>query len=1071
MRKIGLFGTTALRSATVFGISLPLPRRHGSGGRAAEQVVPPQPEPDNAEDEDEPEARNADGSSSGGRPGDHRYRSRIRLPNLQSSEPTVTVDFRQVRERNFTNVADALNELPTFRGSVTPGGAQGSFGQGVNFVNTYGLGSNRTLSLVNGRRFVSSNPATNFGNAAAGTQTDLNVIPDILLDRIDVVSIGGAPVYGSDAIAGTVNTILRSKYEGIEARGLAGISEEGDNFRWNGSVLLGGNLFDDRLNLTFAYSHDEVDGLTFNDRAFLRRNIGGVTNGPTVNANGTPNTGFVNSRFPGVDSTNDGRLNTGIGFNNSPTDFNPGTVLARQVGIPFLTSGGIITQSNVACNAANRAINPASCFGIPSPAALQFDPSGNLVPFNQGILFGQTNSASGVGGGQETDFLFNNFSQITSDLKRDIFYGFATLELFEGVELFAEGTHFRSRADELVQQPTFNSSLFGASLSGALSFNVNTPFLTPQARATLQSRGVTNFQVSRASTDLADPTGFDQTRINRGVVGARGDFQMFGRDFNFEAYYNYGRFKSLTFGQDLNAQNFINAVNVTTNAAGQIVCNPTPATNAAPGGRAPTVDPNCVPFNPLGFGVASQASRDYIIEDTITRSRQRQKVYNINFGGSFFDLPGGPLGFNVGYEHRDESASFTPSDFQQQGLGRSVAIVPLQGRYNLDEVFGEVLVPLVSEEMGLSFIRDARVFARGRYVDNTVNGGFFSWAVGGSIAPIRDIEFRGNFTRSFRSPAITELFLPQVNAFATVPDLCSAGNRNSGPGAAQPIRVRNCDAFLARFPNATPDPAATATVPIRTGGNPTLENEQADSYTFGVIVQPTFIPRFSLTADYISITLDQPISSLTVAQVTAGCFDNNEFNLDDPANGNDFCRRIRRGADGRVISDPQNPAVTVGFVNGQQIKFRGIQGTANYTVPMSAVGLSGNFSVGGDMLYVRRRLNNITGVNPVRSDGVIGDPEFSAQLRLRYVEDTFGTNITINYTGEQLFSRQNRAVGVAGSGPDAREIDELKDFVLVNGSVFFDPVKDFRFTFSVNNVFNRRVSGTSTRSSRRASPT
>ncbi|NCA02599.1 MAG: TonB-dependent receptor, partial [Sphingomonadaceae bacterium] len=117
--------------------------------------------------------------------------SRIRLPNLINVEPTVSVSQQYLQDRGLTNVADALNEIPGYRGSVTPAGAQGSFGQGVNFINSYGLGSNRSLTLLNGRRVVSSNVTTIFGNASPGTQVDLNIIPVILVDRIDRVSIGG----------------------------------------------------------------------------------------------------------------------------------------------------------------------------------------------------------------------------------------------------------------------------------------------------------------------------------------------------------------------------------------------------------------------------------------------------------------------------------------------------------------------------------------------------------------------------------------------------------------------------------------------------------------------------------------------------------------------------------------------------------------------------------------------------------------------------------------------------------------------------------------------------------------
>lgn len=973
--------------------------------------------------------------------------TRIRLRNLESIEPTTTLDNRQLRERNFTNVADALNELPNFRGSVTPQGAQG-FGQGVNFVNSYGLGSNRTLTLFNGRRFVSSNVATIFANAGAGTQVDLNVLPSILTDRVETLSVGGAPTYGSDAISGVVNVILRTRMTGAEFAVKAGVTEEGDNGNYNFSGIVGKNFLDDRLNVTLAFSHDEVDGVVFNDREFLRRRIGGATNPSTVQ-NGS-------LRFPGINSTNDGRLNTGIGFNNSTTDGNPGVVLIREVNIPFLTPGGLITGTNLA-GAGTNPLNPAVPFGVRTSNGLQFDASGNLVPFNQGIVFPGTSGSGGDG------FTFADYTQITSDLNRTTGNAFLTFDLTPNVQFFFEGTYFRSRADELTQQPTFNSSLFGG-LSGAMTFSVNNPFLTTQARNALVSRGVDTFSVSRASDDYADLTGFNKTRLYNLVGGFKGDFSLFGRSLNFETYLGHGSTKSRDFGQDLNAQNFINATNVTRNAAGQIVCTTAPTRLvdtptgrqligfAAPGGT-PIADPNCVPLDVFGEGRSSQAARDYIIEDFVTVSEQRQTVFQANLGGSLFDLWAGPVGFNLGYEYRKEFASFTPSDFQQAGRGRSVPITALAGSYSLNEVFGELAIPLVSEENNIPVIHSASIVGRGRYSDNTVNGGFFSYTIGGNLAPIPDVEFRGNLTKSFRSPAITELFLPTVNTFAFVPDLCQPGAR--GLGLVPAIRTRNCEALIAAFPGTNfnnPDPASTASVPAQSGGNPNLDNEEADSYSFGVILRPRFIPRLSITADYVDITLNKPIANLTVPQIVGGCFDNENFDASDPVNGNSFCSLIRRGPDGRVQGDPQNPAVRSGFVNGNVIKFSGIQGTIDYNVPL----FSGTLAIGGDMLYVRRRLVDITGVAPSRSDGIIGDPEFSGQARLRYAQEDFGGTVTVTYTGQQLFSRLNRAPGTPSSGPDAREIDKLKDYVVVSAGIFFDPVDDFRLTLSVTNLFDRQ---------------
>lgn len=140
--------------------------------------------------------------------------TRIRRAGFDTLQATLTADSEQIERRGYTNVAQALNDLPGFgpSGADTVGSTQATHNVGQSFVNLFSLGSQRTLVLVNGRRYVTSNtPAL---GQPAGSQVDLNTIPVSLIDRVEVVSIGGAPVYGSDAIAGTVNIILKKDFEG-----------------------------------------------------------------------------------------------------------------------------------------------------------------------------------------------------------------------------------------------------------------------------------------------------------------------------------------------------------------------------------------------------------------------------------------------------------------------------------------------------------------------------------------------------------------------------------------------------------------------------------------------------------------------------------------------------------------------------------------------------------------------------------------------------------------------------------------------------------------------------------------
>src|SRR6185437_5700774 len=159
--------------------------------------------------------------------------SRIARPDLARLQPTTVVGAETFDQRGYTDVGQALSELPAFGiESNSAVNQQNNFGIAQSFVDLFSLGSQRTLTLVNGRRFVSSSTASNFNGASPpGQQVDLNLIPTKLIDRIETVSVGGAPIYGADAIAGTVNIITKKNYEGLDVDAQAGVSDDKD--AWN----------------------------------------------------------------------------------------------------------------------------------------------------------------------------------------------------------------------------------------------------------------------------------------------------------------------------------------------------------------------------------------------------------------------------------------------------------------------------------------------------------------------------------------------------------------------------------------------------------------------------------------------------------------------------------------------------------------------------------------------------------------------------------------------------------------------------------------------------------------------
>ena len=174
--------------------------------------------------------------------------SRIRRPNLESSVPITSVAVQDLANRGEVSLGDALNDLPSLRSTFSQANSVNSIGTaGLSILDLRGLGTNRTLVLVNGRRMVSAQPG-NFN-------VDVNTIPVDLLDRVDVVTGGNSAVYGSDAVAGVVNFILKRDYEGIKVRGQLGVSDYNDRDNKYISAVAGHNFFDGRVNVTGAFEY------------------------------------------------------------------------------------------------------------------------------------------------------------------------------------------------------------------------------------------------------------------------------------------------------------------------------------------------------------------------------------------------------------------------------------------------------------------------------------------------------------------------------------------------------------------------------------------------------------------------------------------------------------------------------------------------------------------------------------------------------------------------------------------------------------------------------------------------
>lgn len=585
--------------------------------------------------------------------------SRIPRAGYDTLEPATTIGSAQIDSRAQTNVVDTLISTPSFGLGQTPQGQQGSFNAGQSFADRFGLGSARTLTLINGRRVVSTNAPSVSGTrvgtpAPPGLQVDLNIIPTLLVERIENLSIGGAPAYGSDAIAGVVNVILKNKYEGISLAALSGITERGDNFRYNLSGLIGQNFADGRGNVTFAASYDSSDGVLGNRRKRVR---------DAYDFDDNPLAGSAIARTPtGRTPGTDGRVNGAIPFNTGGADGIPATVLVRDFRAQGLTVDGVVLPVGQYIGADGLVAG----FGAGGTTRLQFDRSGNLVPYTVGVPFSGFFTSGGDG------FNLSDTTQLVSDVNRLTLNLNASFEITPHVELFFESLYFRGKARELVDQPTYQTPLVGSRTNpqGPLLVSVTDPRLTPQASALLTSLGVTTFNLSRAYFGVIDGSSRSDNQVYRAVSGLRGDFDLAGRNFKYEVSANYGRTEGNYYRTQIIQQKFVNALNVKS-VGGTLVCDANPAFNVAPGTINPIADPSCVPFDPFGSGRASQASLDYISAPTRSRSVLEQTIFSANIStAELFSTWAGPVGFSVGAETRKEEGRFNPDPLELTGQTR-----------------------------------------------------------------------------------------------------------------------------------------------------------------------------------------------------------------------------------------------------------------------------------------------------------------------------------------------------------------------------------------------------------------
>ncbi|HET6564281.1 MAG TPA: TonB-dependent receptor [Xanthomonadales bacterium] len=873
--------------------------------------------------------------------------SRLTRIGAEAPIPITAVDAGEIDQSGVTLISDYLQELPQFGrndGRMTEVSGQATnaplASAGTERLNLRDLGSQRTLVLVDGIRHV--------GSVAGSTVVDVGSIPNALIERVEISTGGATVAYGSDAIAGVVNFIMKDDFDGIQFDARYGDSQEGGGENTYASITAGGNFADDRGNAVVSLSFNDLGGIEGVQRDYLLERWG---------------------------------------FIGNPEDTGPNDGIPRLILAPNVRLTNIIDERGI-------------LYGLVDGQALVFDQNTGLRPIVEGY---GTAASSLVSGGDGFDLIKNQM--VSTPLDRTTFVGRVNYDINDTTEFFLEGKYYAVDA-EVVSPPMLDAIVYTEN-SALFSIYPDNPFL-PQGNALLDGFMASNlgqFGLVTMSRVYYDDWGRREAHINRDlyrfVTGLNGQLDI--KDWDYQLYAQYGetteqyveynnrdprRFRLAT-----DAVTDVNGV--TGVAPGSPACRSTVQAALAGG----TSDPDilaCRPLNLFGLGVASQDSLDYFLVDLLTNRSMSQLVAGGSITGTLFEMPAGGLSFATGFEYRDEEAETIPDQQQQSGETFAGQFLPVKGSYDVWEAFVEARLPILSDAQ---FAETLAVEGGFRYSDYNVTGSAESWRFGAEWAPVEQLRFRTMYANAVRAPSIEELFAPQTPSFGGFFDPCLPANVDLGPDPAR--RLANCTEDLARFgldpltwePNQNVRPNSAGVV----GGNPDLQEETAKSLTLGFVWLPEFLDNnMTLTVDYYDIEIEDVIVAPLDAQVTANCYD--RFDTLD----NEFCELIAR-------SDGSNQPLLLGQLvkvvlipqNFNTLKTSGVDFELDYGFDLDQwmPGLF-NFRFLLNYLNSYEILSYAAATDPEEYAGSTRRPEWKGQMALTYMLDRFTASYKLRFIDE-----------------------------------------------------------------------
>ncbi len=765
--------------------------------------------------------------------------SRIRRDTFSAPQPLSVVSSEAIRESGQVSVGDLLLEQPNINPNQNSQTTSATlFLAGQTRADIRGLGATRTLVLMDGRRLPFSD--------ASSPAVDLNTIPSLMIDRIETIAGGASAVYGSEAISGVVNFVMKKQQDGLEVDLQTGITEEKDGEEVRAGFNWGRKFFDDKLSVLVGGEYASLEPILQKDRdwAFpgIRRNS---ATGVTVQ-NVLPQSRSNSSPFATFQLRNSNVVGTGLSVTRDIRDNGSSIVRLSQ-------------------NCATATVQP-TCQ----------DPS---------LFYNQV------------------FTALQGKANRGVLRTYVDYKVTDNWNVFLDASYVKVSGYGIFS-PAFSSAAGGGTMPitirgdnaylngpGAAAAALRAAW-TASSAATVpfEQRGAgltltqaSQVQVGKTWVEFGNrdvKTEREQVRI---AGGMEGKFQTFGRDVNWDSYVQYSELNGTTISYNVpniaRVQQAVDAVLLN----GQIVCRDAAARAAG-----------CAPWD-LVNGQPSREAINWANGVSVTDQQIKQTVAGLNFATSIFDLPAGPVGVAFGAEYRKEESFFAQDPIGASGALFFNAIGTRAGEYNVKEAYGEIRVPILKDA---PFAEELTFEAAGRVSDYSSIGGTDQYRLHVEWLPVKDVRFRASQSTAVRAPNIVELFAPQSRNFTTAAtDPCDASVFAGATAAQQAARRVNCAAAIPGYNPATFQSSfgtGRPSLPLLQGGNPDLGPETATTYQYGVVIQPRWIPNLQISADFFKYNIEDQVGLIPINTLfQALCYDSAT-----PFASNPFCGQIQRDPTG-----------------------------------------------------------------------------------------------------------------------------------------------------------------------------